>query len=1067
MKRRFHFHTPGPFGAVPATFLRRRRTERSSILFQAQSLLWRLGLAGLLVLLYAELARAGGPKYIAGVSFFNSGLAGHPITWSGGTVTYYTDQGDLSPLLPGASADSFVADAFSRWTGISTAAVSATRGGQLAENVSGFNVILSADGSITLPNDIQPSATGTPVGIVYDYDGAVTDALLGTGSSSDCLVDSAIGGPDAFTADGHFAHALVVVNGLCAQTSAQLPDMKFQLVRVLGEVFGLGWSQLNLNVTTGSPYPTSNDKAGFPVMHASDQRSCVPVSLCYSNADQPKLDDQAALSRLYPVTSQNRSQFPGKQIFSTSTVRIHGSVRFTDAYGNPGQAMQGVNVVARWIDPNTGQPSTQYTVSSVSGYAFSGNAGNPITGYNDVLGQPLNRFGSADPTLEGSFDLAGMVLPSGTSGQFQLSVEAVDPMWSEQVGPYAPWQVLPSGTFPPVTVTASLGSDVQQDIVMRGSAVQSNDPGEPSSFASPVPLPKSGIWMGNLGNYGDVDYFSLNAQSGRTAVIDVITLDENGKPTEKKAEPVIGAWSISDPVGTLAPAVSTSSFNVVTAGVTRLSADFLSTGQFRIGIGDLRGDGRPDYRYLAHVLYGDTVEPSRVGVQGGTPIEIAGIGFRSGITATVGSANASLLSVTPTEVLFSAPSLADGIQAITITDPSTGASLDLTNALTLGAGPNDMIRLTQSANSPTPVGGEAAYPIRVMVTSADGAAAVSGATVHWSVSNGATLTACNGAPSCSVLTDESGKVQTRVDVGATGTSTITASLAPASYSPAKYVQTVVSGTSSATDLALFTPKVWVAKGATVDVPLTARLLSNGSPVSGRTINFQVLIGSGTLNPANANTDATGYARSSLRLTGLTTDVQGTACLAPSNNPCQSFYVVAVDSALLHLETVQGGEQAIWVGQSFRPLQLRVTDSSTPGNPVQGATVSLQGMMYLPTADDPVATNGDSAVSNHPMQVVLGSFQNSLVSDANGLVTINPSNGGLYRPVDLEIMVSAGTSANLQFAFQQLPAMMTETPGASTGRARAPAGTGTPRKIGPVRPTSSRASKLHQKLLMDQ
>jgi len=81
-----------------------------------------------------------------------------------------------------------------------------------------------------------------------------------------------LGGRDAFTVNGHFAHALVIINGRCAQTSAQLPDMKYQLVRVLGEVLGLGWSQLNLNVITGSPYPTSSDKAGFPVMFAFGSR---------------------------------------------------------------------------------------------------------------------------------------------------------------------------------------------------------------------------------------------------------------------------------------------------------------------------------------------------------------------------------------------------------------------------------------------------------------------------------------------------------------------------------------------------------------------------------------------------------------------------------------------------------------------------------------------------------------------------------------------------------------------------------------------------------------------------
>lgn len=71
------------------------------------------------------------------------------------------------------------------------------------------------------------------------------------------------------------------------------------------------------------------------------------VSVCYSNNGainpaQPKMDDQAALSRLYPVTSLNHVNFPGKQIFSQSTARVHGSVYFTDASGVAAQPMQGV-----------------------------------------------------------------------------------------------------------------------------------------------------------------------------------------------------------------------------------------------------------------------------------------------------------------------------------------------------------------------------------------------------------------------------------------------------------------------------------------------------------------------------------------------------------------------------------------------------------------------------------------------------------------------------------------------------------------------------------------------------
>jgi len=380
--------------------------------------IWIYVVAGLVVLLaLVEFARAGGPQFVAGVSYFDTDVTGRPITWANGTINYYTDQGNLSAVLPGTNANAFVADAFSRWTSIPTAAISATRAGQLAEDVSGANVILNSDRTLTLPFDIQPSATATPLGIIYDADGGVTDALMGSGASQNCFDNAAFGGADAFTTDGHFAHALVVLNGKCVPTSSDLPDFKYRLVRTLGRILGLGWSQLNLNAVSGSPHPTADELAGLPIMHDQDLFSCVPISICYPNADVPKMDDRAMLSSLYPVTSDNASNFPGKLVLAANTARVRGSVRFTNENGNLAQPMQGVNVVARWIDPSNGQPSGSYAASSVSGFLFAGDAGNAITGYTDALGNLYNRFGSPDPALEGFFDLAGLEIPSGNSAQ--------------------------------------------------------------------------------------------------------------------------------------------------------------------------------------------------------------------------------------------------------------------------------------------------------------------------------------------------------------------------------------------------------------------------------------------------------------------------------------------------------------------------------------------------------------------------------------------------------------------------------------------------------------------------
>jgi hypothetical protein len=101
------------------------------------------GLAILWIFVLIRTAHAGGPLYVAGVSYFDPATKGVPLIWAQGTVNYYTDPGDLSPLLPEAAADALVADAFSRWTNISTVALTATQAGQLAEDVNGSNVTLA------------------------------------------------------------------------------------------------------------------------------------------------------------------------------------------------------------------------------------------------------------------------------------------------------------------------------------------------------------------------------------------------------------------------------------------------------------------------------------------------------------------------------------------------------------------------------------------------------------------------------------------------------------------------------------------------------------------------------------------------------------------------------------------------------------------------------------------------------------------------------------------------------------------------------------------------------------
>src|SRR3954452_25616048 len=95
----------------------------------------RIFFVSALVLASAISVIAGGPAYVAGAGF-DAAVKGQSVIWSGGSVSYFTDQGDLSPILSQRQADSMVADVFSHWTTIPGVAVSASLAGHLAEDVS-------------------------------------------------------------------------------------------------------------------------------------------------------------------------------------------------------------------------------------------------------------------------------------------------------------------------------------------------------------------------------------------------------------------------------------------------------------------------------------------------------------------------------------------------------------------------------------------------------------------------------------------------------------------------------------------------------------------------------------------------------------------------------------------------------------------------------------------------------------------------------------------------------------------------------------------------------------------
>ncbi|MFZ0535518.1 MAG: hypothetical protein WAM47_01585, partial [Candidatus Sulfotelmatobacter sp.] len=128
---------------------------------------------------------------------------------------------------------------------------------------------------------------------------------------------------------------------------------------------------------------------------------------------------------------------------------------------------------------------------------------------------------------------------------------------------------------------------------------------------------------------------------------------------------------------------------------------------------------------------------------------------------------------------------------------------------------------------------------------------------------------------------------------------------------------------------------------------------------------------------------------------------------------------AVAASALNLQAVAGAAQVI-TAAPFQPITVRVTDASTPPNSVLGAGVLFQSTVLRPPANDLAVTSGDTTVTQTGMPVILAASQSSTTSDANGLATFLPSVGSFSGILEVEIQVSAGTSAGLEDVMESFP-----------------------------------------------
>ncbi len=960
--------------------------------------LWMIAAMILSMLVWTpELAQAGGPRWVAGSSFFNASVEGQPLTWAGDQLAYNTDLGSLSPTVSQSQANNLISVAIGVWNAVPTSALKIVSKGSLSEDVNGSNVTAGANG-VTVPKDIA-STVANRLAIIYDADGSVINAFFGPGASdaSSCSQNGVMTVIDNLSATGTISHALMLINGLCATNTTQVAVLQYQIIRAFGRILGLDWSQTNEEMFDVNQV-TSEGLMGWPLMHPLERLCNQNGIACMPNANTLRPDDIAALNRLYPVTAANQSTVPTKKMTAANTISVQGTITFRG-----GQGMQGVNVVLRPLIPGSDLPDVRYTVTAVSGVFFNGNVGNAITGTTDAQGNVLARFGSDNPAQEGFFDLSGVPLPPGeTSADYQLTFEPVNPLFTGtmSVGPYTTSQVTPSGTMPTIVLRGlAAGSSVIENVNVENSAA--DGPSNDGSVATPVSVSPSGEWVDRLSGYGHMSWLQFWTRANREFTVETSALDENGQPTVNKAELVLGAWNGMDAAGTPPVTGTPQAFNGPAVGLTTLPVVTTADSEVQLGIADFRGDGRPDYLYRGRVLYADSVAPSRLPASGGA-IVITGIGFRPDSAVMVNNVAAKVTSVSATEITAIAPPSGGmtGNVFVEVEDPQTQGVTIIADGLSYNAQNGDGLTILTAPANTIPTG--VPVPFMVKAVNFDAQAPAGGVTVMYSVTEGTAALGC-GQPTCSVTTAADGTATLMVSANSSTLAQVTAALTNGASVLAEF-----SGVTPPVLNAL-TPNLYLAIGASTQWNPQGLVLSNGAPVMGAAVTWAPG-GSGVVAPTTASLSAAnGMVTQQLASGPLNAGdaVAVNACLANSTT-CAQFNVFAVHTETAQLVALSGASQSILVGQSFAPVTLEVTDAI--GHPMAGAVVTVYETLDAWTP--PCPPRGAC-----PPAPVLAQQSMQLTSANDGTVNFTPL-AMAGQSTRLYVTAVTGEQATLQFELDQ-------------------------------------------------
>ena len=427
-------------------------------------ILWVLAV----ILLVSLPASTGGPLVVNG--------AGDPLVWdlTGGPVPFNSDQGMLGTLDSTAATD-LVAAAFGVWAAVPSSTIGFTNAGALSVDVTEGNIFSFLD---VCGDGLSP--------IIYDTDGAIVAAILGSGAENFVL---GFAGLQCFSfVPPVITEGVALLNGrfidgidLSDNPEISVEAFTAVFIHEFGHYISLDHTQINLDEAFDGD--ATND-AAVPTMF--------PILI--NGLEQATLhrDDIASISTLYPAPD-----------FFSSTGTITGTIFLPDGVS----PFQGANVIAR----NVANP-LEDAISNVSGARFF----------------PFMEGGPPPPGLEGLYEING--LTPGAS--YTVEIEQISPAFSggSGVGPVDPPRFLPGppefwnggdeanenppddpSAFTLVPVVAGIPAS-NIDIIINGSTGDPNEPNDDLASATPIACP-SDIFV-ELQPAGDVDFYRFTALAG-------------------------------------------------------------------------------------------------------------------------------------------------------------------------------------------------------------------------------------------------------------------------------------------------------------------------------------------------------------------------------------------------------------------------------------------------------------------------------------------------------------------------------------------------------------------------